>query len=206
MKPKWTELKEETNTQIPLSVFHRTSRQSIRKNPEDLPKSFLDPSRSRCQDCSTWKWFLWGGNRRRQMHSNHGTRLRGKKGRLGRKSPRLQNSSKKVSCRPRGVFMPVGRVLHLLSKKNEPCPFTSWKQTTGSLALVWTWWLTYRGSHWSFHAREEFSDTFSWPPGSTLCITDSLLGEASLWPPWIGLPKDHLMKGKLVVWTQVPLL
>lgn len=50
MKPKWTELKEETNTQIPLSVFHRTSRQSIRKNPEDLPKSFSDPPRSICQD------------------------------------------------------------------------------------------------------------------------------------------------------------
>lgn len=83
----------------------------------------------------------------------------------------------------------------------------SWKQATGSLALVWTWWLNQRSSNWSCqlsYARGDFSDTFSWPPQSILGI--HTLKEASLWTPWISLSREDLRKGKLVIWTEVPLL
>lgn len=58
------------------------------------------------------KVLFVGGSMRREMCSEHHTRMRGKKG-----SPRLQHRSRKVSYRPIGVFTPVRKVLHVLRQE-----------------------------------------------------------------------------------------
>lgn len=113
------------------------------------------------------------------MHLNHGARPRGRKGRLGRKSPRLQNSSKKRSSRPVGSLHACWKSL-VSSKERMGLVHYELKADHRKPGLSMNTMVDPQGQNWSCqlnYAREDLSGPFSRPPQSALCITQSHLWE-----------------------------